>query len=146
MKKLLLVLLIMQTILLSACSLLGEVNDSLEYVNKTTEHINLLSDFAEQAPQLIQNAAQDEAARKELENKLMDVKASIEEFIAQEDIPAVAKDIHAELVTKNEELLAQINQVIENGHVALDKIENSEIIATINNVQDLLARLEQLGM
>ncbi|SFA72162.1 MULTISPECIES: DUF6376 family protein [unclassified Bacillus (in: firmicutes)] len=146
MKKILLILIVMQSLLLSACSLLGEVNDSLEYVNKTTEHINLLSDFAEQAPQLIQNAAQDDAARKELENQLMDVKASIEEFIATEDIPAVAKDIHAELVTKNEELLDQINQVIENGHIALDKLENSEIITTINNVQGLLSRLEQLGL
>jgi PBP1b-binding outer membrane lipoprotein LpoB len=146
MKKIIMIVIVVSTMLLSACSLLNEVNDSVEYVNQTTEHIIALSDFANEAPQLLQDAVLDEAKQQELEDKLFEVKASVEEFIATEDIPAVAKEIHQELVAKNEELLAQINQVVVDGHLALNKLQESEILSTIENVQGLLSRLENLGL
>ncbi|MEW9053615.1 MAG: DUF6376 family protein [Neobacillus sp.] len=146
MKKTIMIFIVLSTMLLSACSFLTEVNDSVEYVNQATEHIIALSDFANEAPQLLQEAALDEAKQQELEDKLFEVKASVEKFIATEDIPAVAKEIHQELVAKNEELLAQINQVVEDGHLALNKLQDSEILSTIENVQGLLSRLEKLGL
>jgi PBP1b-binding outer membrane lipoprotein LpoB len=146
MKKTIMIFIVLSTMLLSACSFVNEVNDSIDYVNQTTEHIIALSDFANEAPQLLQEAALDEAKQQELEDKLFEVKASIEEFIATKDIPAVAKDIHQELVAKNEELLAQINQVVVDGHVVLNELQNSEILSTIENVQGLLSRLEKLGL
>jgi PBP1b-binding outer membrane lipoprotein LpoB len=146
MKKTIIIFIVVSTMLLSACSFLNEVNDSVDYVNQATEHIIALTDFANEAPQLLQEAALDEAKLQELEDKQFEVKASIEEFIVTEDIPAVAKDIHQELVAKNEELLAQINQVVVDGHVALNKLQDSEILSTIENVQGLLSRLEKLGL
>ncbi|GLB59239.1 DUF6376 family protein [Cytobacillus sp. NCCP-133] len=145
MKKYLIIGLLAISMLLSGCSFLGEVNNSIEYVNQATEHINTLNHFAEEAPQLIKEAAADPALKQELEDRLITLKQEVEEFIALKDIPALAKDIHQELVNQNEALLAEINQVLENGNLALDQLENSELFSTINEVTSLKNRIEALG-
>jgi hypothetical protein len=35
--------------------------------------------------------------------------------------------------------------VLQNGHLALDKLENSQIFNTVNEVTNLLNRIENLG-
>ncbi|MBT2707563.1 hypothetical protein J7I91_06510 [Pseudomonas sp. ISL-84] len=131
--------------LLSGCSFLGEVNDSIDYVNQATEHINTLNNFAEEAPQLIKEAASDPALKQELEDRLFTLKQDVEEFIALKDIPTLAEDIHQELVNQNEALLAEINKVLDHGNMALDQLENSQLFSTINEVTSLLNRIEALG-
>ncbi|MDZ5472914.1 DUF6376 family protein [Bacillus sp. 31A1R] len=145
MKKLRLMVLIMAATLLSACSFLDEVNNSLDYVNTATEHINKLNTFAEEAPQLVENALTNPEIAGQLETELLTLKKDIEEFIALNDIPTLAKDIHQELVDKNELLLGEINKLLENGNLALDKIENSQLFSTINDVTSLINRIESLG-
>lgn len=131
--------------ILSACSFLGEVNESIDYVNQATDHINKLNTFAQEAPQLIKSAANDLEIQKELETKLGTLKQDIEDFIKINDVPSVAKDIHQELVVKNELLLDEINKVLQNGNLALDKLENSKIFTTVNELTNLLNRIENLG-
>ncbi|PWW20190.1 hypothetical protein DFO73_1164 [Cytobacillus oceanisediminis] len=138
MKKLLLTGLLAISMLLSGCSFLGEVNNSIDYVNQATEHINTLNNFAEEA-------AADPALKQELEDRLITLKQDVEEFIALNDIPTIAEDIHQELVNQNEALLAEINKVLENGKLALDKLESSEVFTTINEVTSLINRIESLG-
>lgn len=145
MKKINFLLIISVSLILSACSFLGEVNNSIDYVNQATDHINKLNTFAEEAPQLIENAANDLEIQKELETKLVTLKQDIEDFIKINDVPSVAKDIHQELVVKNELLLDEINTVLQNGNLALDKLENSKIITTVNELTNLLTRIENLG-
>ncbi|WP_254786565.1 DUF6376 family protein [Cytobacillus oceanisediminis] len=156
MKKVILIGLLTVSMLLSGCSVLGEVNNSIDYVNEATEHINTLSDFAEEAPQMIQEAAADPALKQELEDRLTTLKQEledrlttlkqeVEEFIALQDIPTLAEDVHQELVTQNEALLAEINKVLENGSLALDRLENSELFTTINEATSLINRIEALG-
>jgi hypothetical protein len=145
MKKLHLLLIIAVSLILSACSFLGEVNESIDYINQATDHINKLNAFAEEAPQLIESAANDLERQKELETKLVTLKQDIENFIKIKDVPSIAKDIHQELIVKNELLLAEINEVLQNGHLALDKLENSQIFNTVNEVTNLLNRIENLG-
>ncbi|UOE57276.1 DUF6376 family protein [Bacillus sp. CMF12] len=145
MKKVILIGLLTVSMLLSGCSVLGEVNNSIDYVNEATEHINTLSDFAEEAPQMIQDAAADPALKQELEDRLTTLKQEVEEFIALQDIPTLAEDVHQELVTQNEALLAEINKVLENGNLALDQLENSELFTTINETTSLINRIEALG-
>ncbi len=130
--------------LLSGCSFLNEVNDTLDYAEVTTEHIERLNTFAEEAPQLVENALSNPELVKELESQLSTLKTEIEEFIALTDIPTVAEDIHQELISKNELLLEEINKVLENGHIAIDKLENSQIFTTINDVTSLMNRIENL--
>lgn len=75
----------------------------------------------------------------------MTLKQDIEDFIQINDVPSVAKDIHQELVAKNELLLDEINKVLQNGNLALNKLENSEIFTTITELTNLLNRIENLG-
>ncbi|WP_449620633.1 DUF6376 family protein [Robertmurraya sp. Marseille-Q9965] len=138
------IMLILATMLLSGCSFLNEVNDTLDYAEVTTEHIERLNTFAEEAPQLVENALSNPELVKELESQLSTLKTEIEEFIALTDIPTVAEDIHQELISKNELLLEEINKVLENGHIAIDKLENSQIFTTINDVTSLMNRIENL--
>lgn len=145
MKKINFFLIIALSMILSACSFLGEVNESIDYVNQATDHINKLNTFAQEAPQLIKSAANDLEIQKELETKLGTLKQDIEDFIKINDVPSVAKDIHQELVVKNELLLDEINKVLQNGNLALDKLENSKIFTTVNELTNLLNRIENLG-
>jgi ribosomal protein L4 len=69
----------------------------------------------------------------------------IEEFNVT-DAPAIAKDLHQQLSDQNQVLLNEINKVLENGHLALDKLQNSDIVNTINNITGLMNRLETLGL
>ncbi len=144
MKNLLYLFAVLIPILLSGCSLLEETNKSLEYVNETTNYLNDLSTFAADAPQLIQDAATNLEAKDNLENQLNSLLAEIESFNSIEP-PVIAEDIHQQLVTKNESLMEQINQVMVNGEVLLDQIENTGIYQTIEEITELQNQLEQLG-
>jgi ABC-type phosphate/phosphonate transport system substrate-binding protein len=144
MKKWMLLLLILSTMMLSACSLLEGANNSIDYVNQATQHINKLSNFAEQAPQMIKDAALNPETKQELENQLNGLKKEIEQFNLK-SVPSFAKDIHQQLVDKNEVLLQEINKVVENGHLALDKLQNSQILTTINDITGLINRIKNLG-
>lgn len=144
MRKVKIVLIVVGLMFLSGCSLLTEVNDSIDYVNTATEHVAKLNTFADEAPQLVQAAVNDPEVKQELETKLITLKQDIQEFINTQNIPTVAEDIHQEFVAKNEVLLGEINQALENGNLALDKLENMELFTTINEVTDLLNRLENI--
>lgn len=144
MKKMIYLFAVLIPILLSGCSLLEETNKSLEYVNETTDYLNDLSTFAENAPQMIQDAATDANAKKDLENQLTSLLEEIEDFNSIEP-PAFAEDFHQQLVTKNETLIEQINQVIVNGEILLDQIENTQIYTTIEEITKLQNQLEKLG-
>jgi hypothetical protein len=130
--------------MLSACSLLEGANNSIDYVNQATQHINKLSNFAEQAPQMMKDAALNPETKQELENQLNGLKKEIEQFNLK-SVPSFAKDIHQQLVEKNEVLLKEINNVVENGHLALDKLQNSQILTTINDITGLINRITNLG-
>lgn len=144
MKKWMLLLVILSTMMLSACSLLEGANNSIDYVNQATQHINKLSNFAEQAPQMMKDAALNPETKQELENQLNGLKKEIEQFNLK-SVPSFAKDIHQQLVAKNEVLLKEINNVVENGHLALDKLQNSQILTTINDITGLINRITNLG-
>ena len=144
MRKLKVLFIAALLLVLNGCSLLGEVNESIDYVNTATDHIEKLNNFSQEAPQLIQNAVTNPEAKQELEAQLLTLKQDIEEFISINDVPSIAKTIHQELVTKNEALLDELNQVLDNGHLALDKLENSQLISTMNEVTNLLNRINNL--
>ncbi len=137
-------LVVTMMILLSGCSFIGEVSDSIDYVNEATTHINTLNAFAEEAPQLVQEAITNTEVRQDLETQLVGLKQDIEEFISLNEIPSIAENIHQELVEKNELLLTQINQVLEDGQLAVEKLENSELFTTVNEVTSLMDQIENL--
>ncbi|WP_260471809.1 DUF6376 family protein [Bacillus salinus] len=145
MKKVYVFFIVLVTFVLSGCSFLGEVNKSLQYVEEATQHITTLTNFAEEAPRLIQEAATDEAVRADLENRLKTLREDIEQFNGI-DAPAIARDIHDKIVQQNEAIKAEIDKVLENGQLVIDAIENSQLIQTINEITELLNQLEQLNI
>ena len=144
MRKLTLLLAFFSAILLGGCSLLEGVNDSLEYANAAKDHINNLTNFGEQAPQLIQDAATNPEIKQDLENQLTTLKAEIEEFNNVEP-PTIAEDLHQQLVSKNEAIVDAIDKAMVNGELALDKLENTELLNTINEITNMLNQIEKLG-
>ena len=145
MRKLGFVMIITTTMMLSACGVLDEVNNSLDYVNEAQSYVNSLSEFGAEAPQLVQDAALDPDARVEFENQINTLVEEIEEFNTIE-APALAEDIHQNVVSKNELLLDEVNQVMDNGELMLEEFENSEIINTVNDVTSLLDKIENLEL
>lgn len=145
MRKYVLIFSIIVSVFLSGCSLLEGVNQSLDYVNKATEHINTLKNFGEEAPQLIQDAATNPDAKAQLEDRLNNLLVQIDEF-NEVNPPAVAEGVHNKIVQKNEALKEVIENAMVNGELALDQLENSELLKLINDVTNLMNIVENLGM
>ena len=145
MKKLIYLFAVLIPIWLGGCSLLEEANKSLGYINEATGYLNDLNSFAADAPQLIQDAAVNAESKEELENQITSLLEEIKNFNAIEP-PAIAEDIHKELVTKNEVLIEQINQLMVNGEILLEQIENTQIYTTIDEMTKFKNQLEDLGV
>jgi PBP1b-binding outer membrane lipoprotein LpoB len=131
--------------LLTGCSLFNEVNDSVNYVDEATNYIQTLTEFGNEAPQLIQAAATNTPAYDELLVQLTSLKEEVTNFITI-DPPQVAVDIHQQLVTSSEKILNTINNTVQDGELMLDRLTNSEILQTITNVSNLMNRIENLGL
>ncbi|MCK9861217.1 DUF6376 family protein [Paenibacillus sp. ATY16] len=145
MRTLMILLLVVSSMTLSACSLFESANQTVQYADSAQEHINRLTDFAEQAPQMIQDAATNPETKRQLEERLVALKEDIEQFNLM-DAPAMAKDLHQQIIEKNQVLLQEINDALVNGHLALDQLQNSPIIQTITDITGLLNRIENLGL
>lgn len=135
------------TIGLMGCSMIEEGKNSIDYAQKATDYVNKVSAFANEAPGLVEKAINDSAARKELETKLGDLQKDIPAF--NELIPPdVAKDIHQQIVGYNEKLNALIDTTmkkIEEGKIDVEQFKNSELMKTVQQVQDLKDKVQNLG-
>jgi PBP1b-binding outer membrane lipoprotein LpoB len=145
MKKAIFTFILVSSMILSGCSLLEEVNGSLNYANEVKEQVTTLSTFAEEAPQMFKEAAVNPEVRQELEERLIALKSEIVNFNKIE-APALAESIHQQLIAKNQALLDEINKMVENGNMKLDSLGNSPIFKTINDITGLLNRIEGLGL
>ncbi|GAA0328175.1 DUF6376 family protein [Bacillus carboniphilus] len=134
--------------LLSGCSLIEGVNNTLEYVNEATDYINEASQFAGEVPALAEQAVSDPAAREQLVQQLEEMKEEIGEF-NQLEPPGIAKDIHQKIEEYNTTIQTTIDQSLEKINEGQYKLEellsNSPLIQTIENLQNTLNQLEQLG-
>lgn len=145
MKKMFMVFVILATGLVSGCSLLDGVNETINYVDKATKHIETLRNFSEEAPQMIKEAATNADLKKELEVELTVLKGEIAAF-NQIEAPALAKDIHQKIIEKNNEIETAINEATVNGELVIEKIENSQLFQLINDVTRLMNQIEKLGL
>ncbi|MFF2287820.1 DUF6376 family protein [Peribacillus butanolivorans] len=137
----------MSILTLSGCSLLGEVNSSLEYVDNATGYVSTVKEFANEVPALSQDAVTDTEARENLEKELQLMKTEIEEFNATEP-PQIAESIHEKIVSSNQQLSDGIDLYlnnIENGQFDPEALENSEIMKSIENITSLANQIEELG-
>lgn len=146
MKKILMMFGLMGLLFLSGCSLVGEVNNTVEYANATTEYLDTAKTFANEVPQLANDAVTDEQARQNLEDELVKMKEEINQFNNTE-APAIAEDIHNQIVSANTQLEEGIDLYltnIENGKLDPAFLENSGILTTVNEISSLMENIEQL--
>lgn len=146
MKKIMITMGLTGMILLSGCSLLGEVNNTLEYANTTTKYMDTAQNFANQVTELANEAVTDEGARQQLEEELIAMKATIKEF-NQTEAPVIAEDVHNQLVSTNGKLEDGIDLYlanIKNGKLDPAVLKDSEIITTINEISSLMNQIENL--
>lgn len=132
---------------LSGCSLLGEVNSSLEYADNATEYVNTVKGFANEVPALAQDAVTNTEARQSLEKELQQMKTEIEEFNATEP-PQIAETIHEKIVASNQQLSDGIELYlnnIEKGQIDPKALEESEIMQTIDQITSLSEQIEKIG-
>ncbi|MFD4929677.1 DUF6376 family protein [Peribacillus butanolivorans] len=137
----------MSILTLSGCSLLGEVNSSLEYADNATGYVSTVKEFANEVPALSKDAATDTEVRENLEKELQLMKTEIEEFNATEP-PQIAESIHEKIVSSNQQLSDGIDLYlnnIENGQFDPEALENSEIMKSIENITSLANQIEELG-
>ncbi|MFJ7755364.1 DUF6376 family protein [Peribacillus muralis] len=146
MKKMIAIALL-SILTLSGCSLLGEVNSSLEYADNATEYVNTVKEFANEVPALAQDAVTNTEARQSLEKELQQMKTNIEEFNAIEP-PQIAETIHEKIVASNQQLSEGIELYlnnIEKGQLDPKALEESEIMQTIDQITGLADQIEKLG-
>lgn len=145
MKKIL--MLCTSLILLTGCSLLGEVNSSLDYADTATSYVGTVKEFANEVPALSKDAVTDKEAMKTLENELQTMKTKIEEFNETEP-PQIADGIHDKIVSSNQQLQDGIDLYLKNmedGTLDPAVLEDSEIMKTIDNITSLTNQIEKLG-
>ena len=146
MKKFIMVFGFIGLLFLNGCSLIGEVNNTIEYANITTEYINSTKTFATEVSTLAKEAVADETARQNLEDELEKMKEQIHSF-NQVEPPAVAEDIHNQIVSSNAKLEEGIDVYldnIENGSIDPATLENSEILTTVNEISNLMETINQV--
>ena len=146
MKKLLGLFEMLGILFLGGCSLLGEVNNTVEYANVATDYMESTKAFVNEVPHLAKDAVTDETARKSLETELKLMKENINSFNKVEP-PSIAEDIHNQIVASNEKLEEGIDMYlvnIENGSLDPDVLENSKIMTTINEITSLKENIEQV--
>ncbi len=146
MKKFIMVFGLIGLLFLNGCSLIGEVNNTIEYANITTEYINSTKTFATEVSTLAKEAVADETARQNLEDELEKMKEQIHSF-NQVEPPTVAEDIHNQIVSSNAKLEEGIDVYldnIENGSIDPAALENSEILTTVNEISNLMETINQV--
>lgn len=137
---------LMITVLLSGCSLLNDINQSLDYADQTTAYINDVSEFADRVRADAEQAVTNSEAAQNLREEVEAMKEKIVDFNAVEP-PQVAVDFHEQLVANNEQLLADINGYLEQiANQDYAAVFDSELFRTIENIVSIQQQLEQLGL
>lgn len=148
MKKIITLIAIISTVLLSGCSIIGEVNNSLNYVNQVTDYMSTAKNFTNDIPQLAQESVTSTEAMKDLENELIVMNKEIDDF--NEIIaPSLAEDIHDNIVNSNLKLQEGIDLYLANikdGKLDPAILENSGIMKTINEITILMNQIDKLGL
>jgi hypothetical protein len=145
MKKLLILLLML--ILLSGCNLFNEAKNTVTYINEATDFLATATDFANEAPLLVQKAVNDTQAAQELETLLLEMKQEIEAFNTLE-APELASDLHQQLVDQNNLVVRGIDTYLGNikdGKLDPSVIENTEVFTTIQDLTAIIDQIKQLG-
>lgn len=128
---------------LSGCSLLDSVNNSLDYTKEASTFIQEASQFGGSIQELAQQAATSAEAKEKLNKELEAMKARISEFKGIE-APAFAKTIHEKLVGLNDTLMTDINGYLDQIQNGVTNLQNSNIVQTVNKINETMEMIQNL--
>ncbi|MCI2254922.1 coiled-coil domain-containing protein 22 [Domibacillus sp. PGB-M46] len=138
----------LSAILLSGCSLLDQANDTLTYANDISGFLDETQQFASDIPALLENAASNPNLMEDAQEKLENMQQEIDQ-VQQMEAPVIAESVHEKLLDYSAQLesgLNEVNSKLENG--TLDPaalLENTELLKTIQELQELRNNIEKLG-
>ncbi|OMP68091.1 DUF6376 family protein [Domibacillus epiphyticus] len=139
---------VLSTALLGGCSLIDEANNTLTYASDMTEFLNETQQFASDVPALLEDAASNPDIVEDLQSQLENMQQDID-AIQNMEVPAVAEDIHGQLLDYSGQLESSINDILgklENGVLNPEELlENTELLTTIEELQELQKNIEDLG-
>lgn len=130
-------------ILLSGCSLLEKVDNSMNYTEQATSFVNEMAQFASSIPDLVKEAANDSRAKEQLIKQLDSMKTLITDFNGLE-APAFAHNIHETLTGYNETLSKQIDEYNEQIQNGVTKLKKNEMVQTLNKIQETIDQISIL--
>ncbi|OLN23649.1 hypothetical protein BTO30_03515 [Domibacillus antri] len=134
--------------ILGGCSLLDEANNTLTYATEMTDFLNETQQFASDVPALLEETASNPDIARDIQSQLENMQQEIND-IREMEVPAIAEDIHGQLLDYSgqlEEGITDILEKLENGAVDPAALfENTELLKTIQELQDLRMNIEQLG-
>jgi hypothetical protein len=134
--------------LLPGCSLLQEVNQTLNYGIEATDLIQDANLFAEQLPELAEQAIANPELIDNLKQELETMKERIINFNSLVP-PEIAEELHNQLMGYTEMMKQEIDQylqAINDQGIDLEALKNAPILETIQNMATLLLKIEQLGL
>ncbi|WP_272035797.1 DUF6376 family protein [Paenibacillus sp. JJ-100] len=134
-------------LILSACSIVEQANQSLNYVSGATDYIEQISRAGTELQQLAADAVNNPDVTGQVQEKIDLIQAEAAEF-AEMNAPAIGESIHENLVSYNNQLTEVINQfetsIAEQGITAENWEQTGipELINNINSLKDPLSGLQ----
>ena len=132
---------------ISACSVVEQANESLNYVSEATDYIEQISSAGAELQQLATDAANNPQITEQIQTKIDQIQAEASEF-SQLTAPAIGESIHENLVSYNNQLTEVVGQfettIAEQGFTA-ENWEKTGIPDLINNINNLKDPLSGLG-
>ncbi|MBD8071339.1 DUF6376 family protein [Bacillus sp. PS06] len=147
MKKRWVVIFITSVLLLSGCSLIEDVNNTLSYGKEATEYVSKAGTFAKEVPTLATQAVNEPEAATELETKLVDMKQDMQEFNGLQ-APEMAADLHQQIVAHNQKVEEGIDLYLNNmedGKLDPAILENTEIFQALTDITNTIDQIKQIG-
>ncbi|QOS78769.1 hypothetical protein JNUCC31_29445 [Paenibacillus sp. JNUCC31] len=133
-------------LMISACSVVEQANQSLNYVSGATEYIEQVSNAGADLQELASGAVSNPEITTQAQEKIDQIQAEASEF-SQLTVPAIGESIHENLVSYNNQLTEVVdrfeNTIAEQGFTAenWEKTGIPDLIHNINNLRDPLSGL-----
>ncbi|MBA4495080.1 DUF6376 family protein [Paenactinomyces guangxiensis] len=147
MKKSLLVLLSILFVFAAGCSVVEDVTNTIEYADEAAQYAQVITDFYNTAPSLVEQATTDPASRQELETKLKNVKQEIQDF-NQLTPPENVQEYHDVIVGHNKQLETVIDTYLDNvkdGKIDPKLLENADLLQSIEDISKAVNDIQNIG-
>lgn len=145
MKKLLFTFLISVFTLFIGCSPIEEATNTVNYVTEATGYAMTVTDFYQNVPNLMQQAASDPQAKEQLDQKVQEMKEAIESFNQLEDPPERFADYHDIIVGHNEQLLSVINAYMNSGMEDVNVLNNADLIQSMKDITSAVEDIKSVA-